>query len=226
MSVTPSDGTLDLPEGGATATNKATPGIPPIPDIVFLVGTAASMGSAIANLQANITTILATVHDSQPPAHFAVAGYKDMQDAVPFVVLQNLTGNLGAVQNGVNQLTPTPGDGDVLKAFTNALFQLASGAIAFRHVSTRIIVWVGDAAGDEPSNGHTLAAAIAALQAAKIRVIALDVSTAGGSGLDVQGQATATAKATGGHVFKGVQPADVSSTILAALQDLAVTAHP
>lgn len=227
MSVTPSTVTLGLPEGGSTTINKTvtTPVIPPNPDIVFLSDTTGSMGPFIANVQANITTILNTIHAAQATAQFAVAGYKDVTDPAPFTVLQDLTASVAAVQNGVNHLTPAVGGGDTPEADINALFQVASGAIAFRPTGTRIVVWIGDAPSHDPSNGHTLATVIPALQSANIRVIALDVGPSG-NGLDATGQATAITNATGGKLFTGVQASQVSDTILAGLHNLPVTVQP
>jgi hypothetical protein len=91
------------------------------------------------------------------------------------------------------------------------------------------VALIGDASSHNPSNGHTLDAAIAALQAAQIRVIALDVGPTPrevSDGLDAQGQATAITTNTGGKLFKGVKPAEVSDTILAGLQNLPVTVQP
>ena len=233
MGVTPATVTLSLPEGGSTTINKvvATPPIPPNPDIVFLVDTTTSMDPVITNVQTNVATILSSILTAQSTSRFAVARYKDQVDPPPFFsVLQNLTANTGAVQTAINNLKPLSGGGtDAPEDFTNALFQVATGAISFRPNGTRIVVLIGDSSSHEPSNGHTLAAAIAALQAASIRVIALDVGPTPNQvsdGLDAKGQATAIAAATGGKLFKGVKPAEVSNTILAGLKNLPVTVQP
>ncbi|MFP5284743.1 MAG: vWA domain-containing protein, partial [Thermoanaerobaculia bacterium] len=232
--MTPANVTLTLPEGGSTTINKvvATPPIPPNPDIVFLVDTTTSMGPVIANVQANIPTILSNVLNAQSTSQFAVAMYKDTADSpIPaFSVLQNLTANTGAVQTGINNLTPLSGGGsDAPEDYINALFQVAMGAISFRQNGTRIVVLIGDSSSHEPSNGHSMLAAISALQTANIRVIALDVGPTPdeiSDGLDALGQATAIATITGGKLFKGVKPAEVSNTILAGLKNLPVTVQP
>ena len=234
MGVTPATVTLTLTEGGSTTINKvvATPPIPPNPDIVFLVDTTTSMGPVIANVQANIPTILNNILNGQPTSQFAVAMYKDADDApIPaFSVLQNLTANTGAVQTGINNLTPLSGGGsDAPEDYTNALFQVATGAISFRPNGTRIVVLIGDSSSHEPSNGHSLVDTIPALQAASIRVIAVDVGPTPdeiSDGLDAAGQATAYANATGGKIFTGVKPAEVSNAILAGLKNLPVTVQP
>jgi hypothetical protein len=100
----------------------------------------------------------------------------------------------------------------------NGLFQVSTGAVDFRPNSSRIVLLIGDAPSHDPSNGHSLASAISALQAADATVLALDLS-----GLNSTGQATAITNATGGQLFSGINPSEVSDTILAALNNLPVT---
>ena len=203
-----------------------TPEIPPDPDIVFLVDTTTSMGPAIANVQANLGTILATVLGTQPTAQFGVAEYKDTADAEPeFAVLQDLTGDTVAVTNGIMNLTPLSGGGfDAPEDGINGLYQLANGAVTWRADGTPVIVWIGDASSHDPSNGHTLTDAINALVGAGIIVIAVDVGPTPGQisdGLDNTGQATAVVNATGGSLAT-VDPTGLSAAILANLQNLPV----
>lgn len=199
-----------------------TPAIPPKPDLVFLADTTGSMGGAIANVKANATTIMNTVLAAQSDSQFAAASYKDFGcDPVPYALDQAITSSVAAVQGAIN--TWSAGGGcDMPEAQINALFQLATApAVGFRPGSTRIIVWFGDASGHDPSNGHTLATAIAALVAANIRVIAVPVT--GGDGLNSTGQATAVATATGGSVLPLASPGTVSAAILSGLANLPVT---
>ncbi|GAA4493800.1 Calx-beta domain-containing protein [Actinoallomurus oryzae] len=218
--VTPSDVTLNLSPGESATIAKtvSTPAIPPKPDITFLIDTTGSMGGVISNVQANANTILSNVASAQPDAQFAVAEYRDVStDATSFRVAQNLTANQTDVANGLNSLVAT-GGGDYPEDGINGLFQVASGAVDFRSNSSRIVLLIGDAPSHDPSNGHTLADATSALQAAGITVLALDLS-----GLDSTGQATAITNATGGQLFSGIDASQVSSTILAALHNLPVT---
>ncbi|WP_327049584.1 VWA domain-containing protein [Microbispora sp. NBC_01189] len=217
--VTPADVTLNLGPGGSTTIAKtvSTPAIPPKPDITFLIDTTGSMGGVIANVRTNANTILSTVASAQPDAQFAVTEYKDAGDATPFRVAQNLTANQTDVANGINSLVAS-GGGDYPEDGINGLFQVASGAVAFRPNSTRIVLLIGDAPSHDPSNGHTLADAISALQAAGITVLAFDLS-----GLNSTGQATAITNATGGRLFSGLNSSEVSDTILTALHNLPVT---
>jgi hypothetical protein len=179
------------------------------------------MGGVISNVQSNAHTILTNVASAQPDAQFAVAEYRDVAvDATPFRVAQNLTGDQTAVTNGLNSLVAS-GGGDTPEDGINGLFQVATGAVNFRPDSSRIVLLIGDAPSHDPSNGHTLANAISALQAANVTVLALDLS-----GLDSTGQATAITNATGGQLFSGINPSQVSDTILAALHNLPVTVTP
>jgi hypothetical protein len=217
--VTPATVDLNLAPGASTTITKTvtTPAIPPKPDIVFLIDTTGSMGGVIANVQANANTILNDVADAQPDAQFAVAEYRDAGDTPPFEVQQNMTGNQTAVTNGLNALV-AGGGGDAPEDGINGLFQVATGAVAFRPGSARIVLLIGDAPSHDPSLGHSLGSAISALQAADITVLALDLAA-----LDATGQATAITNATGGQLFSGINPSQVSATILAALHNLPVT---
>jgi len=202
-----------------------TPEIPPKPDVVLLVDTTGSMGGAIANVQANMNTIISTVSAAQPTAQFAVASYKDVSDGAGlFNVNQQLTDNTTDLQNAVNSLS-AGGGGDTPEAWINALYQVSTGAITFRADSSRIVVLIGDASSHDPSNGHTLTDAINALQAISAKVLGVNVASGGADGLDAAGQATAVTSATGGSLT-GADPADVSTAILAGLANLDVTVEP
>ncbi len=230
--VSPSTVVLNLPPGGSTTVAKtvSTPPIPPNPDIVFLVDTTTSMGPVISNVQANAPAILNNVLSAQPSAEFAVAEYKDTDDEPDFPafhVLQNLTASSSATQAGLNNLTPLSGGGtDAPEDGINGLWQVASGAISFRPGSARVVIWIGDSSSHDPSAGHSLGDAINALTAHNIRVLALDVGPTPGEisdGLNSSGQATAVTSGTGGQLFSGVSPGQVSSTILNGLSNLPVT---
>jgi hypothetical protein len=99
------------------------------------------MGAPIANVQTNLSTILATVLQEQPSGEFAVAQYKDVADPAPeFSVLQNVTSNTGAIQTAINALTPLSGGGsDASEDWINALWQIGNGAINFRSDSVDVV---------------------------------------------------------------------------------------
>ncbi|MCW2778608.1 MAG: Hyalin [Frankiales bacterium] len=223
--VAPSTVTASILPGGSFNVGKTvtTPEIPPRPDVVLLADTTGSMGAALANVQTQLTDITNAVTSAQPGAEFAVASYKDETDGAGlFSVNAPLTGVIADVQTGANSLSAS-GGGDLHEGQLNALNQVATGAIAFRPGSTRIVVWFGDASGHDPSNGVTESAATSALQAAGIRVIAINVETGSGDGLDVSGQASRITSATGGTFQNATSSADLSNQIVAGLTNLPTT---
>lgn len=224
--VEPSAVTRTLPPGGTATISKVvhTPTVPPKPDIVLLADTTGSMGGAIANVKANAADILTAVSGAQSGAQFAAANYRDAGDSVPFAVDQGLTADQALAQAGVNAWT-AGGGGDFPEDGLNALYQLATGAVTFRPDGTRIVVIFGDAPSHEPSNGHTRAEVIAALQAADVRVVAVNVG-AGGGGLNQGGQIKAVTDATDGVFLDNVPSGEVADAILAGIQAIEVTVTP
>lgn len=227
--VTPPAVSETLPVGGTKTVAKtvSTPTIPPKPDIIFLADTTGSMGPAIASVQASASSIMSTVLTAQPDAQFGAANYTDFgcTDPFPFHLDQAVTANTSAVNTAIG--TWAVGDGcDTPEAQINALYQLGTdvAGVGYRTTgSTRIIVWFGDATGHDPSNGHSMADAIAALNAAGVHVIAVPVISDFGDGLDGTGQATAITGATGGSLQPSASPSDIATAILAGLSNLPVT---
>ena len=224
--VDPASVTLTLGPGQSSTVNKVvhTPVVPPNPDIVLLADTTGSMAAPIGNVRANAASVVADVQAAQPTAQFAVAEYRDASFDGPaaFRVDQGLTADPTAVQNGINAWS-AGGGGDIPEDYLNALFQLSAGAVGFRAGGTPIIAWFGDAPSHDPSNGHTLADTIAALQAAGVRAVAVNV---GSGGLDSFGQATAITDATGGVFLDNVSADQVSQAILAGIKAIPVTVTP
>lgn len=232
--VNPSTVDVTLLPGQSTTIAKSvtTSAIPPNPDLVMLADTTGSMGPAIDNVKTNASAVTNAVLAGQPTAQFGVAEYKDESDGAGlFHVDQDITADTGAVQAGINQWT-AGGGGDLPEGAINALFQVATGAVNFRSGDTRIVAWFGDAPSHDPSNGHTLTQTIAALQAANIRVIAVNVGdgSAGRPGLDAPNdgdtqQATQIANATGGIVLNAADNT-VAQSILAGIQAIKSTVTP
>ncbi|WP_284740130.1 Calx-beta domain-containing protein [Amycolatopsis sp. RTGN1] len=220
--VDPATVDLTLAAGQSTTVTKhvTTSAVPPNPDLVLLADTTGSMGGAITNVRANANAITGDVLAAQPTAQFGVAEYKDFSDSVPFKVNQGITADTGAVQAGINQWA-AGGGGDGPEADLNALYELATGAVSFRPDGTRIVAWFGDAPSHDPSGGHTLADTVAALKAANIRVVAVNVGA-----LDATGQATAITEATGGVLLNNVPSNQVSQAILDGIKSIEVTVTP
>jgi len=209
-----------------------TPAIPPKPDIVLLVDTTASMGSVIANVQANLKRVITEVRQTQPNAQFAVAGFKDEKESYLYRLFQSMTGDDAATQRAVDQLSPS-GGGDTPESWANALVEVTGDATGFRAGTSRIVVLVGDAPTHDPSNGRSLTKAISSLQVIGARVIAVDVglldsvdSPPGCKQPDCQKQATRVANATSGQVIKTTSPDQVSDAILTGLHNLDITVTP
>jgi HYR domain len=218
--VTPAHYADALDPGTSVTITKTveTPPIPPIPDIVFMADTTASMTSSINNVKANASTILTQIQGAQPTAQFAVAEYKDESDgeAAVYRVDQQLTSSPAAVVAGINQWSAS-GGGDLPEAWIGALGRIPT-TVDFRPGGTRVLVMFGDAPSHDPSLGFTLAGATAGLEAAGVRVIAITVPGEGG-GLDADGQASYVTSHTGG-TLASANPGQVADTILGALQNL------
>jgi hypothetical protein len=209
--VTPDSVTGSLAPGASmTDIAKAvtTPVIPPKPDIVFLCDTTGSMFGVIGNMKTNVVAIMTAVLAGSSDAQFAVAEYKDQTaggDPFDYKLDQAITADQTAIQNAVNAWDSDSYGGDTPEQQLYALDQLAtSAAVGFRSGSTRIIVWMGDSSGHDPSGptNVTLATVIDDLTTsganAPIKVIAIPVNSGGGDGLDSTGQATAITTATSG----------------------------
>lgn len=227
--VDPASYSATIASGGSVTITKTvhTPAIAPKPDLIFLADTTGSMGSAIANVKANAVNVMNSVLAGQPQAEFGVANYKDFNcDSVPFSLDQAVTASTTDTQNAINSWSASGGC-DTPESALNALQVLASNpAVGFRSDSTRIIAWFGDAPSHDPTgpgNSVTQASATAALQAANVRVIAIN---SGFGGLDSSGQASAVTTATGGVLLNLGGGNDISAAILAGLHNLPVTVTP
>ena len=219
--VTPAHYANALDPGASVTITKTveTPPIPPKPDIVFMADTTGSMGGSIANVRTNAASILSQIQSAQPTAQFAVAEYKDESDgAAVYRVDQDLTATAGDVVTGINAWSAS-GGGDTPEAWIGALGRIPS-TVSFRPDGTRVLVMFGDAPSHDPSLGFTLGSATSGLQAAGIRVIAINVGD-----LDNSGQASYVTSQTGG-TLAAADPSEVADTILSELQNLpAVVTH-
>lgn len=213
-----------LDPGESTHVTKTvhTSPVPPNPDVMFLADTTGSMAGEIADVKANVASVMADVQAAEPTAQFGVAQYKDTVDPFTFRVDQAITSDATAVQAAVNTWSAF-GGGDIPEAQLPALELLADPAVAgWRTGGTRIIGWFGDAPGREDL-GVSLSDAINALTGANVRVVA--VST-GLDQLDQTGQATAITDATGGTLLSNVGASEVSAAILEGIQAIPVTVSP
>jgi len=181
--------------------------------VFFLADTTGSMGSAIASVKSNVGAIMTDVAAVASNVAYGVGEYKDVGDT--FVYRENLdppSTNQATVQTAVNAWTAS-GGGDGPEAQMYALQQVASGT-QWRTDSERLLMWFGDYEGHDPRNGSTEASATAALIGADVAVHAISV---GANRLDLTGQASRIAAATGGAFYSGINQSALAAAIIAAI---------
>ena len=182
-------------------------------DVFFLADTTGSMGSAIANVKSNISSIVAST-SSLGNVQYAVGEYKDVGDSYVYRLDQSLTANNSLINAGVNLLSAN-GGGDYPEADLYALTRAASET--YRPGSARILVWFGDAPSHDPSLGATQASTIAALNSVNIKVEAISLTSGGGlndsNGTGGSNQGSAIAAATGGSMFTNINGSAIASVI-------------
>ncbi|KDN18757.1 VWA domain-containing protein [Amycolatopsis rifamycinica] len=233
---------VDVPvgQGSSVAIDKTVPTdkVPARPDIVLLMDQTGSMGTALKDMQTNLTQVMGTLSTAQPEAWYAAVAFGDRDDPADennpngrlFQVQQDLTKNQAEVTKAFEKIT-VGGGIDTPEDWIHALDRIATGAVTFRPDSSRIIVLAGDAPSHDPSGvpGHpdqgvTLAQAIEHLKAQGIRVVAVSAGS-GGGGLDAAGQATEVVNATGG-VVASTDPGNLSAVITEKIGDLGVKVLP
>ncbi|MFJ1798916.1 VWA domain-containing protein [Streptomyces sp. NPDC088180] len=241
--VTPATLEEALDPGGSTGVDKQvrTPAIPPRPDVVLLVDGTGSMKNPIEDVQKGLNDITKTVLAEQPESRFAVATYGDEIDdpTAEFAVFQELTDNMKEVEDGVKQLNTSRGfkSKGPSEDWIYALWKVANGAdgkTVFREGASPVVVLVGDASSHDPSNGIPFQEAVFALQDAGVRVIAVDVTTEDGDGLNGDGyssptyqdpyhepdQAKRIVAATDGRMLSGIPDDGVTEAVIEGFQNL------
>ncbi|MFJ9571698.1 VWA domain-containing protein [Streptomyces bacillaris] len=241
--VTPATLEEALDPGGSTSLEKRvrTPAIPPRPDVVLLVDGTGSMAEPIEDVQRGLRDITEAVRAEQPDSRFAVATYGDEFDdpTAEFEVLQELTADIEDVQAGVDRLDTSRGfrSSGPSEDWLYALWKVAGGAdggTAFREGSSPVVVLVGDASSHDPSNGIPFQEALIALQDKGVRVIAVDVTTENGDGLNGDGyssptyqdpwhepdQAERIVAATDGRMLSGIPGDGVTDAVIEGFENL------
>ncbi|AGM05836.1 VWA domain-containing protein [Amycolatopsis keratiniphila] len=229
--------TVDMPvgRGGSARIAKTvqTDRIRSLPDIVLLMDQTGSMGGVIEQVKTNLGTVIDSVREREKEAQFAVAAFGDAGDPEPrpFDVQQPLTpagteAERKLLSDAFARIKAT-GGGDTAEDWLLALQKVATGAITFRPGSSRVVVLVGDAASHETP---PRAEVIAALNAAKISVVAVPAVTGSSTdpdrGLDARGQATAITSATSGVLTPDTDAGRISEAIIAGIGDLPVSVQP
>ena len=179
-------------------------------DILFLIDSTGTMGAEVSSIRASASTIAAIAQAVTGDAAFAVAIYRDFPvnpygapGDSPYVLLSQISVSVASFQNALNGITASGGfDPEGSGLF--AVHSVATTTPGWRVGAHRVVFWIGDWAshdGDlEPSYASCCTAvglgdAIAAVTSANLTVWAVDT---GAPGLDLTGQATAIAVATGG----------------------------
>ena len=178
-------------------------------DVFFLADTTGSMGATLTSVQSGAAAILSGISGLGDVA-FGVGEYRDVGDAFVYRLNQDITTDTAAVQTGINAWVAS-GGGDWAEGQLYALYQVANTA-AWRPGSTRIVIWFGDAPGNDPSVGVTEAQATAALLSNMIKVMALDVGY-----LNYYDQAQRIAGATNGQYYSGINVTQIVTDIQNAI---------
>jgi murein DD-endopeptidase MepM/ murein hydrolase activator NlpD len=185
-------------------------------DVFFLADTTGSMGGTLLSVQNGAATLISSISGLGDVA-FGVGEYRDVGDAFVYRLNQDITMDTDAVQTGINTWV-ADGGGSWPEAQLYALYQVANTA-AWRPDSTRIVIWFGDAAGNDPAGptGVAEAEATAALVAQTIKVMALDVSLDPYYNLNTYGQAQRIADATNGKYYSGINVDQIVADIQNAI---------
>ena len=185
-------------------------------DIFFLADNTGSMGGVVNAAKSGAGAILGAVPGGADynfgvgryygdPSEFGVSPSDAYQE------LTALTDDNTAITSGINAWNAS-GGGDYPEANFFALEQ-SSSTVSWRTGSQRLLIWFGDA----PSHTATTteAEAIAALNAAGVKVIAFN-SSIDGFGLDSGNQASNVAAATDGtitHNFNTLSGSDFATAV-------------
>ncbi len=209
--------------------------------MVLLVDGTGSMAEPIEDVQRGLRDITEAVRAEQPDSRFAVATYGDEFDdpTAEFEVLQELTADIEDVQAGVDRLDTSRGfrSSGPSEDWLYALWKVAGGAdggTVFREGSSPVVVLVGDASSHDPSNGIPFQEALIALQDKGVRVIAVDVTTENGDGLNGDGyssptyqdpwhepdQAERIVAATDGRMLSGIPGDGVTDAVIEGFENL------
>jgi hypothetical protein len=221
-SIAPSAVSATIGIGGSytvhkTVTIDAGSPISSLVDVFFLADTTGSMGGAIGAVAGSAAAILSGT-SGLGNVEWGVGEYKDFGDAYAYRLNTAVTDNTSAVTAGIG-LWSAGGGGDYQEADLYALHSLATDpATGWRTGSARILVWMGDASGHDPSGGITEANATADLEAKGIKALAVNVGT-----LNDNGAAGRIAAATGGALYDGINTSTIVSTIEAAISSAFTT---
>jgi len=181
-------------------------------DVFFLADTTGSMGGVIGAVRASASSILSSTAGLGDVA-FGVGEYRDIGDYYGQYRLNTaMTSSQATAQAGID-LWVAGGGGDYQESDLFALNSVATqAATGWRTGSARILVWMGDASGHDPSGGVTEAIATASLVANHIKTLGVDVGS-----MNDTGQVGRITAATGGTMYSGIDSGSIVDTITAAI---------
>ncbi|MCK5026948.1 MAG: hypothetical protein KAS07_00865 [Candidatus Pacebacteria bacterium] len=232
--VYPSTVNETLAIGDSVVTNKTvdTPEIPPELDVCLLEDETGSFHDDIIHLQAAASAIHDNVVAVSPDAHFAVAGFRDYDDAWVYRLLSGMSSHKTDWMNGIGLLTAS-GGGDWPEAQYDAIVAATdvNEGCGWRDDSsvTRVLLVATDAAFHIPPspyvNDH--ASTVSALTVSGKEIIVIGLEGPNHLGNDPGSELDDLALETGGSVqVISSDGANIAAAILAGLGNLPTTVTP
>lgn len=144
--------TLEPGESTTIAKQLSLDPAPAKADIVLAIDTTGSMGTAIAQAQAEATAIVSAVQGAIPGARFAVVDFEDYPNMplgsaidVPYALLQPFTSSGAAVNAAIGTMA-ADGGGDGPEAYNRVFLEAANDpALVYDPGAVRFLLVLGDA---------------------------------------------------------------------------------
>ncbi len=189
-------------------------------DVVFVVDTTGSMGDEIAEVRADLSSLVSQLAATTDSYRVAVVSYRDFPQRTgnsidyPFRVDQTFTEDLASIQAAINSLSARGG-----ADFPETVFSGIQAAIElpWRPGVTKVALVIGDAPAlsPEPISGLTASQIVAnSIAVDPVQVIGVNVGW-----LNYGGAVGQIASGTGGSVISG--SSGLTSTILEILDQVA-----
>lgn len=185
-------------------------------DVVFVVDTTGSMSEEIAQVRADLSTLVDKLASTTNSYRVAVVSYRDFpertgdSDDYPFRVDQTFTNELSLIQAAIDSLTAYGGEDTPETVFSGIQ---AAIELPWRPGVTKTMIVIGDAPAlsPEPISGLTASQVVAnSIAVDPVQVIGVDIS-----GLNDNGALGIIADGTGGSVVSSTT--ELTDTILEIL---------
>lgn len=120
-------------------------------DVAIVLDTTSSMDDDIANVKANMKTLLAKLKEKQASIGLRIGLllYRDVGDAYVTKIVNDLTADIDAIDTQI-QVTQVAGGGDTPEAVLTAL-EAAKDSLGWRPGASRSVILIGDAPGQPNS---------------------------------------------------------------------------